>query len=182
MKKKVCSAEKLAWEYSRDSGGSEARRLCPQATLKQEKIFWICSHSIEYKTFWSSLVEGTAIPLTRPTLTPSGWDMEEQKNRIRISSVGRALTADQKVEGSIHRTEPNLPNKREKGPPDRRLYRTDTHGIKITEKRRCCLQPANGWTFAWLRWPRKMAAPSPLGKEQKVHLISTLVLQKLTLK
>ena len=91
MKKKVCSAEKLAREYSRDGGGSEARRLCPQATLKQEKIFWICSHSIEYKTFWSSLVEGTAIPLTRPTLTPSGWDMEEQKNCVRISSVGRAL-------------------------------------------------------------------------------------------
>ena len=34
--------------------------------------------------------------------------------------------------------------------------RTNTQGLKITEKWRY-------WTFAWLGWSRKMAVPSPLG-------------------
>ena len=30
-----------------------------------------------------------------------------------------------------------------------------------------CLYPANGKTFAWLRWPRKMAVSSPVGDVKK---------------
>ena len=38
--------------------------------------------------------------------------------------------------------------------------RTNTQGVKITEKWRYFLCLANGWTLAWLGWPRKMAVPS----------------------
>ena len=67
------------------------------------------------------------------------------KNRGRINSVGRAL--DCRVGG--------------RGFDSR--GRTNTQGLKITEKWRYSLCPESGWTFAWLGWPRKMAVPSPLG-------------------
>ena len=60
--------------------------------------------------------------------------------------------------------------------------RTNTQGLKITEKWRYFLCPAGGWTFAWLGWPRKMAVPSPLGDVKIVSPISTFVLNTLTLK
>ena len=41
--------------------------------------------------------------------------------------------------------------------------RTKTRGLEITEKWRYCLCPANGYIFAWLGWPRKMAVPSLVG-------------------
>ena len=37
----------------------------------------------------------------------------------------------------------------------------DSQGLKMTEKWRYCFCPANGWTFARLGWPHKMAVPSP---------------------
>ena len=53
--------------------------------------------------------------------------------------------------------------------------------LKITEKWRYFICPANGWIFAWLGWPRKMAVPSPIG-DWTVSSISTFVLMTLTLK
>ena len=60
--------------------------------------------------------------------------------------------------------------------------RINTQGLKITEKWRYCLCSANGQTFAWLGWPRKMAFSSPVGDVKIVSLISTFVLNALTLK
>ena len=40
---------------------------------------------------------------------------------------------------------------------------TNTQCLKITGKLSYCLCTANGKTFAWLWWPRKMAVPSPVG-------------------
>ena len=67
------------------------------------------------------------------------------KNRGRISSVGRALDCRAGGRGFDSQG------------------RTNTQGLKITEKWRYSLCPESGWTFAWLGWPRKMAVPSPLG-------------------
>ena len=78
MKNKVCSAESLRKQPRRRRKRGET--TVSAGYLKTgEKIFWICSHSIEYKAFGSNLAEGTATCSTRPTLTPSRWDMEEQK-------------------------------------------------------------------------------------------------------
>ena len=41
--------------------------------------------------------------------------------------------------------------------------RTNTQGLKITEKWSHSLCSASGETFAWLGWPRKMVVPSSVG-------------------
>ena len=77
----------------------------------------------------------------------------------RISSVGRAL--DWRVGG--------------RGFDSR--GRTNTQGLKMTEKLRHYLCPAaNGQTFVWLGWPRKMEVPSSVGDVKIVSPISTFVL------
>ena len=73
------------------------------------------------------------------------------------------LTAEREVAGSIPGAGPIL------------------RVLKITEKWRYFLCPASGWTLAWLGWPRKMAVPSPLGNVKYSVLISTFVLNTLTL-
>ena len=80
-------------------------------------------------------------------------------NRGRIISVGRALDCRAGGSGFDSRN------------------RTNTQGLKMTEKWRYCFCPANGWTFAWLGWPRKMAIPSPVGDVKIVSSISTFVLK-----
>ena len=85
-------------------------------------------------------------------------------DRGRFSSVGRVLDCRAGGRGFDSRG------------------RTNTQGLKITEKWRYSLCPAGGWTFAWLGWPRKMAVPSPLGDVKIVSTISTFVLNTLTLK
>ena len=60
--------------------------------------------------------------------------------------------------------------------------RTNTQGLKITEKWRYSLCTASGWTFAWLGWPGKMAVPSRVGEVKIVPPISAFVLNTLTLK
>ena len=74
----------------------------------------------------------------------------------------------------------------------------DSQGLKMTEKWRYCFCPANGWTFARLAWPHKMAVTSPSRRcknsvpnkyyyccakysdiQNKVHLKKTLRLTKL---
>ena len=82
----------------------------------------------------------------------------------RISSVGRALDCWAGGSGFDSRG------------------RTNTQGLKITEKWRYSLCPAGGWTFTWLGWPRKMAIPSPIGDVKIVSPISTFVLNILTVK
>ena len=85
-------------------------------------------------------------------------------NRGRISSVGRALGYRAGGRGFDSRG------------------RTNTQGLKISEKWRYCLYTASSETFARLRRPRKMAVPSPAGNVKLVSLISTFVLNTLTLK
>ena len=60
--------------------------------------------------------------------------------------------------------------------------RTNTQGLKITEKWGYFLCPANAWTFVWLGWPLEMADQSPVGDLKIVSPISTFVLNILTLK
>ena len=52
--------------------------------------------------------------------------------------------------------------------------RTNTQGVKITEKWGYFLCPANAWTFVWLGWPLKMAVQSPVGDLKIVSSISNL--------
>ena len=73
------------------------------------------------------------------------------------------LTAEREVVGSILGTESN------------------TQGLKMTEKWRYCFCPANGSTFAWLEWSRKMAVSSPVG-DVKIVSPSAFVLNTLTRK
>ena len=51
--------------------------------------------------------------------------------------------------------------------------RTNTRVLKMLEKWRYSLCPANGQTFAWLGWLRKMAVLSPVGD---LTMVSQLVL------
>ena len=52
-----------------------------------------------------------------------------------------------------------------------------TYTHQWTLKWRYCLcSAANGRTFAWLRWPRKMAVRSPVGNVKIVSSISTFLL------
>ena len=88
--------------------------------------------------------------------------LEKRLNRGRISSVGRALDC------------------RAGGRGFDSLGRTISEGLNITEKWRYSLCTPTGETFAWLGWPRKMAAPSPLGDVKMVSPISTFVLNTLT--
>ena len=50
--------------------------------------------------------------------------------------------------------------------------RTITQGIKIIEKWKFFLSPANSWTFTWLRWLREIAVPSPEGDVKMAGVIS----------
>ena len=82
----------------------------------------------------------------------------------RISSVGRALDCRAKGCGLIS------------------WGGTMMQGLKITEKWRYTLFTASGETFAWLRWPHKLAVPSPVGEVKIVSPFSTFMLNTLTLK
>ena len=81
-----------------------------------------------------------------------------------ISSVGRAL------------------NYRVGGRGFDSLGRTNTQGLKTTEKWRYCLCPANGETFAWLGLTSKMAVWSPVGDVKIVWPISAFVQDTFKLK
>ena len=81
----------------------------------------------------------------------------------RISSVGRVLDCRAGCRGFNSRDQ------------------TNTQVLKMTEKWRYCLCPANGWTFEWLGWPPKMAVPSLVGDVKIVFPISTSVRNTLTL-
>ena len=88
-------------------------------------------------------------------------------DRDSISTVAQSVervTAEREVAGSILGA------------------RTNTQGLKISQKWRYSLCTASGLTFAWLGWPRKMAVPSPAGDVEMVSPISTFVLNTLTLK
>ena len=81
-----------------------------------------------------------------------------------ISSVGRAL------------------NCRVGGRGFDSLGRTNTQGLKTTEKWRYCLCPANGETFAWLGLTSKMAVWSPVGDVRIVWPIGAFVQDTFKLK
>ena len=59
---------------------------------------------------------------------------------------------------------------------------TITGRTEVTEKWSYSLCLENGWTYAWLGWPRKMAFPSSEGDVKIVSSNIALVLNTLTLK
>ena len=59
---------------------------------------------------------------------------------------------------------------------------TITGRTEVTEKWTYSLCLENGWTYAWLGWPRKMAFPSSEGDVKIVSSNIALVLNTLTLK
>ena len=90
MKNEVCSAEKLAWENSRDGGGSEARHCVRRLPWNRRKSFGFAVIASNTRLFGVVWLKGQLYPQPGPpSLRPAGiW---RNRNRFRISSVGRAL-------------------------------------------------------------------------------------------